>query len=871
LQTTNVQPLAVTRQELLDRLNAQQQEAVSLGWGPSLVIAGAGSGKTTVLTRRIAWLLSELRQPPWSIMAVTFTNKAAAEMKTRLEKLVGEATAKRLTIGTFHSISARMLRREIVNYESPEGFKWKSNFVIYDESDSMNVVKAVVQKLNLDDKVFPPKEMRHAISALKNDGINSYRFAQDARNYKDTRLADIFTQYQSELARNNALDFDDLISIFTDLLERNPEVRSRISDQYRHIMVDEFQDTNQSQFRMIRNFTVDETTNLPPGGSWEQRSLMVVGDVDQSIYSWRKADFRIFLGFQNDYKETHTVRLEENYRSTSTILDVANSIIINNTERLEKTLRCNRGEGGKVRCFSASDEVDEAYFVVKELKQLQQRGIKLSDCCVLYRTNAQSRAMEEVLVRTGMPYTMVGGTRFYDRAEIKDVVAYLKLVHNPDDGIAFNRVVNNPRRGLGKTSIDKLAEFAERSNISMLDAAAQANQLRELGDKAAKTLIKFAEDIRRWQTMSNVMPIAQLLDVVLKESTYLKKLEDEANETKEEVAFGRVENVRELLAEAQDFELTADEPNLEAFLTRTALFSDLDSKDKDHDPVKLMTVHSAKGLEFPTVFIVGLEEGLFPHMRSINSPQAMEEERRLMYVAVTRAEDRLFLSFARRRSSFMNRDTTYTVPSRFLSEIKGDCMVGFDPDPESAFLAQSSGRELGERPYAYNKERENYGQSSGSGSSSGYGNKPSGGGYGGGGYGGGGYGGGGSYSGGKSYGGGSSSGTSSGGSGKTFGKPRWQQDDNGITAPKPVPPEKRRVLSRTAPSGETTVTDPAGIKPQASFERLSVGDSVMHSKFGVGKVTQVIGEGDKELYNVEFQSAGKRLLDPRFAKLAKLD
>lgn len=831
MQTTNVQPWAISRQQLLDRLNAEQQQAVSLNWGPSLVVAGAGSGKTTVLTRRVAWLLSELKQPPYTIMAVTFTNKAAAEMKHRLEKLVGEAVAKRLTIGTFHSICARLLRREIANYESPEGFKWKSNFVIYDETDTLNVVKGVVSKLNLDEKVFAPKDMRHKISALKNDGISSYEYARDARNYQETRLADIFSNYQSELARNNALDFDDLIGLFTDLLERNPEVRGRISDQYRHLLVDEFQDTNQSQYSLIRHFSVDDK-GVPPGGSWENRSLMVVGDVDQSIYSWRKADFRIILGFQNDYKEATVVKLEENYRSTSTILDVANSIIINNSERLEKTLRCNRGQGGKVRCYGSQDEIDEGYFVVEELKRLQARGIKLSDCCLLYRTNAQSRAVEEVLVRSHIPYTMVGGTRFYDRAEIKDVIAYLKLVYNPDDGVAYNRVVNNPRRGLGKTTLDRVSEHADRHNISLLDAASQADRVADVSDKAAKTLIKFANDVRRWQTMSQVMPVSQLVDMVLRESTYLQKLEDEANESKDEVAFGRVENVRELINVAQEFELTSDEPNLEAFLTKTALVSDLDSADMAKDAVKLMTVHAAKGLEFPTVFILGLEEGLFPHIRSIHSPQAMEEERRLMYVAVTRAEDRLYLTFARRRMMFGSGSyggPSATVPSRFLSEINSECITGFTPDPESAFRADYGMPDVS-APYG--------------GGGSGYrqSEKPSQGGY----------------------------RQAEKPAPKSYGKPRWQQEDDGITSPKPVPAEKKRVLSRTAPDGERTITDKAGITP-ASFERLSVGDEVMHTKFGVGKITQVIGEGDKELYNVEFQSAGKRLLDPRFAKLVKLN
>jgi DNA helicase-2/ATP-dependent DNA helicase PcrA len=835
LQTTNFQNYAVTSQQLLDKLNEQQAQAVTLNWGPALVVAGAGSGKTTVLTRRVAWLLSELKQPPWSVMAVTFTNKAAAEMKNRLQSLLGEAVGKRLAIGTFHSICARLLRREIESYESPEGFKWKSNYVIYDETDTLNIVKGVVARLNLDEKAFPPKEVRHNISALKNDGLSSFQFAKDARNYKDTRLSEIFTQYQAELARNNALDFDDLIAVFSDLLEQNSEVRQRISEQYRHLLVDEFQDTNQSQYRLIRLLSFDENPKdeQQRAQRWQGRSLMVVGDVDQSIYSWRKADFRIILGFQNDFKEAAVVKLEENYRSTATILEVANSIIVNNSERLEKTLRCNRGPGGKVRCYAASDEIDEAYFVVEELKRLAARNIKLSDCCLLYRTNAQSRAIEDVLVRSGIPYVIVGGTRFYDRAEIKDAMAYLKLVYNPDDGQAFNRVINNPRRGLGKTTLDRLEQFAQQHSLSMIDAAAQASSVADISAKVAKTLSDFAGSVRRWQNMSGVMSVPALLDLVLKESTYLPKLEQEAAETKDEILLGRVDNLHELIVVAEQFASTADEPTLEAFLTWVSLVSDLDKTNDEQEAVKLMTLHSAKGLEFPTVFLMGLEEALFPHIRSLNSPSALEEERRLMYVGVTRAEDRLYLTYARKRMTFMgggHASSNYTIPSRFLSEIKADCLQGFQADPESQFRSQSSG---------------GFGTAGGGGyggsdvaGSRGYGNS-------------------GRFAGATGYGGGNNAGSN---------RSRWQQQQDNFDVPPPVA-QKPRVLGRIRPDNDAS---DSGIKP-ANFERLRVGDSVMHAKFGMGKVTQVIGEGDKELYNVLFQNAGKRLLDPKFARLVKLD
>jgi DNA helicase II / ATP-dependent DNA helicase PcrA len=822
LQTTDSQIHSVTAQQLLDKLNADQKQAVCLGFGPSLVVAGAGSGKTTVLTRRVAYLLSELKQPAYSIMAVTFTNKAAAEMKHRIEGLVGQAVGKRLTIGTFHSICARLLRREIAAYESPEGFKWKSNFVIYDETDTLSVVKGVVQRLNLDEKAFPPKEVRHKISAAKNDGINSFHFAKEARNYRDSRLSEVFTQYQSELARNNALDFDDLIAIFTDLLEQNAELRQRITDTYRHLLVDEFQDTNQSQYRLIRLLSFDDNPKNDEErvARWENRSLMVVGDVDQSIYSWRKADFRIILGFQNDFTEAALIKLEENYRSTGTILAVANSIIINNTERLDKVLRCNRGEGGKARCYQATDEIDEAFFVVEEIKRLAARSISPADSCILYRTNAQSRAIEEVLIRTGLPYTMVGGTRFYDRAEIKDVIAYLKLVYNEADGQSFNRIVNNPRRGLGKTTLEKLADHAERNNMSMLAASKEAPTIKELSGKAGRTLADFAQAITRWQNMSTVMGVASLVDLILKESTYLAKLEEEAHQTKDEIIFGRVENVRELMAVAQEFESIADEPTLEAFLTRISLVSDLDRVDLQQEAVKLMTLHSAKGLEFPTVFLVGLEEGLFPHIRSINSPTALEEERRLMYVGVTRAQDRLYLTFSRHRSLYGN--TSATIPSRFLSEISSQCLQGFDADPESAFRAGSTDRSAETFVTGYNRSSSD-----------------------------------------TTF-GGAQDGGSSQSSGPGYSRTRYDDDQ----PHQQMPPAKPRVLSRSKPSD--LPADKESIKPAANFEHLAIGDSVMHATFGVGKVTQVIGSGDKELYNVEFQTAGKRLMDPRFAKLVKI-
>ena len=924
MQTTANTQTFVNSQDLLDKLNNEQKEAVTQKWGGSLVIAGAGSGKTTVLTKRVAWLLTELKQPAHSILAVTFTNKAAGEMKERLEKLVGTQVGKQLTIGTFHSICARLLRQEIENYVNPEGLRWKNNFAIYDETDSMSLVKDTLKKLNLDEEQYKPKEIRHRISSLKNDGQTAYQFSSEAKGYYDTKLSEIFNNYQAALARNNAFDFDDLILVFTDLLAQNEEVRERFRHRFRHIMVDEFQDTNQSQYKMIRLIAPKEKAGATPEElhqTWNERSLMVVGDVDQSIYSWRKADFRIILGFQNDYQASRLIKLEENYRSTGTILDVANSIIKNNTERIDKVLRCNRGRGGKIRVHAGTDEIDEAYFIIEELKRLKARGIAYSDCTVLYRTNAQSRAVEEVLVRSHVPYMMIGGTRFYERAEIKDVLSYLKLIYNPADSHSFLRSINTPKRGLGKTSIDHLRDFADQRNLTLIDAALDAHQVPELGAKAAKGLQEFANLVVNWQNMTNIMPVSDLLELVLKQSTYLQKLEEEANTAKDELAHGRVENVRELVAVAKEFEEMADEPTLESFLTKISLVSDVDALKAGEDAVKLMTLHSAKGLEFQNVFLVGLEQGLLPHIRSLNSgsPKELEEERRLMYVGVTRAEERLYLTYARKRASFMPGSfgsTNYTIPSIFLSEISPELALGLEVQPDIREVESNWGGgyprkgSSGESSEGYDSFRDSdqqrgfghgdrYGRSNSSGSSSGQRSSGGSGGYGnsnssygqrsGGSSGGSSsYGQRGSGSSNSSYGqrgGSSGSYGSSGGYGQrssggyndrsSGGSSSYGQRGGSPSGRPGTPPAKPRVLSRSGGSEQQQATSgeerKSSVSLNTNYERLKVGDKVMHTKFGIGEVSKVMGEGDKEIYAVKFESSGNRVLDPRLAKLVKLD
>ncbi len=815
----------VAANNLVSGLNSSQQEAVTLGWGPALVVAGAGSGKTTVLTRRVAYLVTHLAEDPSSVLGVTFTNKAAGEMRQRLDALVGHDTARRLSIGTFHSTCARLLRRDIESYRSPDGLVWKSNFVIYDEADSLNVVKAAIARLNLDDRAFAPREVMSRISSLKNDGCSAARYGRQPLNYRDERISQVFSCYQSELSRNNALDFDDLILVFTDLLRQNELVRKRYQEQFRHILVDEFQDTNHSQYEFIRLLAV-------PGQEphdWRGRSLMVVGDVDQSIYSWRKADFRIILGFQNDFKDSRLIKLEENYRSTRTILEVANSVIVNNAERIEKVLRCNRGQGAKAQVFAAIDEVDEAYCVVEELKRLSARGKALSDCVFLYRTNAQSRALEEVLVRSNIPYTMVGSTRFYDRAEVKDVLAYLKLIYNGADGQSFMRMVNKPRRGLGKTTLERLAVLADERGQSLLEAANAAGGAPEISGRAARSLCEFASMVARWQMLSRAVSVSTLIEVVMSESRYLAELEAEAASGGDPQAYSRLENVRELIVVAREFEELGGEASLESFLTRVSLVSDLDLANLNEDAVKLMTLHSAKGLEFPVVFLMGLEEGLFPHIRSLNLPQALEEERRLMYVGITRAQDLLYLSYARRRMLFgggSSGSTSYTIPSRFLNEISPDLLVGYYPEPESVRNADGPRQDAWAGPRPARRQ--------------------------------------GGYSGNRDTGGGDRFGF------ERAGFDRSERLPGFMKAEPAARPKVIRTGERVSSPGGGHERAASG-SPPPDFQRLAPGDVVRHGKFGVGKVVQVIGDRDKELYNVDFEAAGKRLLDPRFAKLVKLN
>lgn len=639
---------------ILDNLNQQQLEAVKHIKGPLLILAGAGSGKTRVLTSRIAYLIqSGVRAK--EILAVTFTNKAAKEMRERLATILGEEVVKYMWVGTFHSICGRILRQDIENYKFQSGKFLDKNFSIYDEQDSMSVIKNAVKKLNLDDKIYVPKLVKSIISNAKNKMQDAYSFSTFARDFKAQKIAEIFEEYENALNNNNAIDFDDMLMLAVKLLEQNPEIREKYFSRFQHIMVDEFQDTNQAQYSLVNMLY----TNLSDK-HMENRSLCVVGDVDQSIYSWRGADFKIILNFKRDFKDTTVIKLEQNYRSTENILNVANSIIENNEERVEKVLYSQKGEGDKIQYFEAQDEGDEANYIAKTIKNAAGDFNKFA---VLYRTNAQSRAIEEACIAHSIPYRIYGGLKFYDRKEIKDIVAYLKLIYNPHDSQSFKRVVNVPKRSIGETTIKNLQMIADSQDISLFDAVLGIDDSEGMNSKTKEKLKKFAELIMDFQSVQKKYNLREFISLVIEKSGYLRELNEEKTPENE----ARIDNLQELVNVAGEFEPEDLNNVLGEFLSQVALVSDIDGMENISNNVTLMTLHSAKGLEFPIVFLAGLEEGIFPHQRTFTSKSELEEERRLMYVGVTRAEETLYLSSAKRRQ--MWGEYKYYNPSRFLEEI----------------------------------------------------------------------------------------------------------------------------------------------------------------------------------------------------------
>lgn len=626
-------------------LNPQQAEAVINTEGPMLIMAGAGSGKTKVLTCRVANLLQKGVRP-YRILAITFTNKAAAEMRERVNNMSGPA-AKDVWLFTFHAFCARFLRMEIDKLPGYGG-----NFAIYDTADSQNLIKQILKEMNLDDKRFQPSGILSRISNAKNALQDAAAFARQAGDFYEQKVADIYSRYEQKLQLNNALDFDDLLMLSIKLLQENKEVREKYQDRFDYLLVDEYQDTNHAQYLLTKFLAA------------KHRNICVVGDADQSIYCWRGADIQNILDFEKDYPDAKVIKLEQNYRSTQIILDAANAVIENNTGRKPKNLWTENKSGADIIYFQAVDERDEARFVIEQLQNLQRtENKKLGDMAILYRTNTQSRIFEEMLIKSGISYNMVGGLKFYERKEIKDIIAYLRVIFNPADSLSLLRIINVPKRGIGDASLAKIQAYAAANNVSLFEAVSNAAAIDGLSSRFVSKLDDLAGIIFELMNLANEAPVEDLIDRVLRDTGYLEELENERTPQ----AQSRIDNLHELISVAQEFAASEEENNLENFLAHVALVSDIDDTELGEDAITLMTLHSSKGLEFPVVFLVGMEEGLFPHARTLMDETEIEEERRLCYVGITRAKEKLFLSSTKMRTIYGN--TVTYPPSRFLQEI----------------------------------------------------------------------------------------------------------------------------------------------------------------------------------------------------------
>lgn len=637
---------------LLTGLNKEQQQAVQHTEGPLLILAGAGSGKTKVLTVRIAHLLSQGINP-YEILAITFTNKAAKEMKSRVEGLVGDV-ANRIWLSTFHSFCAKFLRFEIDSF-----LGYNSNFTIYDTSDSQAVIKAALKALNLDDKYYPVGAMIAAISDAKNQLLFASDFRKQARDFYQQKVADVYEYYERELRKNNALDFDDLLLVAVKLLQSNAAVLDKYSHRFRYVMIDEYQDTNHAQYLLAKLLA----------SHW--KNIAVVGDADQSIYAWRGADIQNILDFEKDYPNCTSIKLEQNYRSTKIILDAANAVIDNNEGRPEKNLWTDKTEGAKIQHFTAQSEHEEAAFIGDTIaKKHDIHDVPYGDMAILYRTNAQSRVLEEALIKRALPYTMVGGTKFYDRKEIKDVLAYLRVLYNPFDDLSLLRIINVPKRSIGATTVAKLQDYAREKGTSLFMTLTQLHLIDSIKGKTKEKLEEFGILIFTLVSEMEDKTVLDILESILDRTGYLAQLEESTDPQDQ----ARAENIGELLSVAKDFQDTNPSGTVEDFLEQVALVNDVDSFEQEEAKVTLMTLHAAKGLEFPIVFLCGLEEGLFPHSRTLMNPEEIEEERRLAYVGITRAEKELYISNATTRTVF-GRTSSY-LPSRFIDEIPEELVDG---------------------------------------------------------------------------------------------------------------------------------------------------------------------------------------------------
>ncbi|HLR15240.1 MAG TPA: DNA helicase PcrA [Bacillota bacterium] len=644
---------------LLHGLNKEQQQAVQHTEGPLLIMAGAGSGKTRVLTHRIGYLIYEKDVAPHNILAITFTNKAAREMKQRVHDLVGPGSES-MWVSTFHSMCVRILRRDI------DRIGYDRNFTILDTSDQLTVIRQVLKNLNIDPKQFDPRAMLGAISNAKNELITPEAYRKNQKTYYEKQISEVYEAYQKMLRKNQSLDFDDLIMKTTHLFDRVPEVLAYYQRRFQYIHVDEYQDTNNAQYHLVQQLAA------------KFQNLCVVGDSDQSIYAWRGANIENILSFEEDYPNARVILLEQNYRSTKHILEAANHVIENNKGRKAKNLWTENDEGNKIICYEGSTERDEAMFIIEEIKSHLDAGTyQPDDIAILYRTNAQSRAIEDTLLKSNIAYQMIGGMKFYERKEIKDLTAYLRLIANPEDDISFERAVNEPKRGIGATTIERLRAYATEHDISLFETIKEVD-FTGVTPRAAQALANFEELIQSFSQQQEFLTATDMVEQVIERTGYEEALKKE----KSIEAQSRIENLEEFITVTREFEKISEDKTLLAFLTDLALIADIDAVDEE-DPdqqqkITLMTLHSAKGLEFPVVFLIGMEEGLFPHSRSMDHEDDMEEERRLAYVGITRAEKQLYMTHAQMRMIFGR--TQFNPVSRFLNELPVHTMEQKEPD-----------------------------------------------------------------------------------------------------------------------------------------------------------------------------------------------
>lgn len=843
---------------MLEGLNEQQKQAVLHTEGSMLVLAGAGSGKTRVLTARISNLVKNGTNP-YSIMAVTFTNKAAKEMQARLASILGEDVVKKMWVGTFHNICGRILRQDLTNYKNPEGRKWDNNYVIYDETDSMALIKNAIKKLNLDDKVFQPKLIKAAISNAKGKMLDAYAYATRAKDYRSQKISEIYDLYEKALQENNAIDFDDMLLLVVKLFESNKEVQEKYFNRFKHVLVDEFQDTNLSQYKLIKALFTNDMAESELKG----RSLFVVGDVDQSIYSWRGADYRIILNFQTDFRNSELIKLEQNYRSTGTILEAANSVIVNNTQRVSKNLYSNKGKGDVITLFEALDEGHEAKFIAGTISINSTSKTNYDDYAVLYRTNAQSRAIEEALISEGLPYKILGGLKFYDRKEIKDIIAYLKLIYNNNDSQSLKRIINVPKRAIGSATIQKVDELVSEHNVSMYEVISNAEFYKEIDAKTATKLREFSSLIKKMEENKEKYSLHEFITFVLDETGYLKELKAEDTEEAE----ARILNLQELVNVAKEFEPEEPENTLGEFLAQVALVSDVDDLEEGSSSITLMTIHSAKGLEFPVVFLAGLEEGIFPHNRSLIDNSEMEEERRLMYVGITRAMTKLYMSRAKRRQTW--GEYKYYDKSRFIEEIPPFLIKSINKEKEYNSNIESRGTFKG----AVDRIKKDGYQSFGTSTAT----KPQNGGFGS------------NFVAPKNV---KSTTTfinkkSSNSFGKDFVAP--QRTANKAFIKKNSSPEKeaRRAAAKVAEEEKIQqIIQNSKIKQMAEAQKqkeanvdnepkvlvstvFNSGDRVFHEKFGIGHIESIQEIGSSKMYMIDFGSQGKKAMDSTFARLKK--